>query len=181
MARLLGLLATLVAFVSIPGHASERAGERVAEPRIRITPRREAKWVRRAALRARARLARPDCQRLFTDFTDEAGRSLQARLDELVLDGPQFFDLVGFYDGSTQLRCRQGRVAAFTQPGSAAVWVCPLIAQQSPDHVEFVLLHEMLHSLGLGENPPSSFSITRQVQRRCGGRGASAGTRTANR
>jgi hypothetical protein len=31
-----------------------------------------------------------------------------------------------------------------------------------------MVIHEMLHSLGLGENPPSSREITKQVTARCG-------------
>ena len=31
-----------------------------------------------------------------------------------------------------------------------------------------VVIHEELHSLGLGENPPSSQEITRRVESRCG-------------
>jgi hypothetical protein len=30
-----------------------------------------------------------------------------------------------------------------------------------------VIIHEMLHSLGLGENPPSSKEITLRVMQRC--------------
>jgi hypothetical protein len=59
-------------------------------------------------------------------------------------------------------------VVAFTQPGSLAVRVCPLVARQDPDTVELIVLHEMLHSLGLQENPPTSQQITQQVRRRCG-------------
>jgi hypothetical protein len=31
-----------------------------------------------------------------------------------------------------------------------------------------MIIHEILHSLGLGENPPSSDEITKQVAARCG-------------
>ncbi len=31
-----------------------------------------------------------------------------------------------------------------------------------------VVIHEMLHALGLGEDPPTSEEITRQVAKRCG-------------
>ena len=34
---------------------------------------------------------------------------------------------------------------------------------------EIIIIHEFLHSLGLGENPPSSAEITKQVQTRCAG------------
>ena len=40
--------------------------------------------------------------------------------------------------------------------------------KQTPDHQREVLIHEMLHSLGLGEGPPSSLEITRGVLARCG-------------
>jgi hypothetical protein len=30
-----------------------------------------------------------------------------------------------------------------------------------------MVIHEMLHTLGLGEDPPSSFEITERVRRRC--------------
>jgi hypothetical protein len=32
---------------------------------------------------------------------------------------------------------------------------------------EVYVIHEMLHTLGLGENPPSSREITRRVNGRC--------------
>jgi len=38
---------------------------------------------------------------------------------------------------------------------------------ENPWLSEFMVIHEMLHTLGLGENPPSSFEITEQVMRRC--------------
>ena len=33
---------------------------------------------------------------------------------------------------------------------------------------EILLIHELLHSLGLGENPPTSAQITNTVMARCG-------------
>jgi hypothetical protein len=32
---------------------------------------------------------------------------------------------------------------------------------------EAMVIHEMLHTLGLGENPPSTFEITERVRQRC--------------
>jgi hypothetical protein len=40
--------------------------------------------------------------------------------------------------------------------------------QQQRDMAEIYVIHEMLHTLGLGENPPTSLEITQQVKRRCG-------------
>jgi hypothetical protein len=38
---------------------------------------------------------------------------------------------------------------------------------ERPSISEFMIIHEMLHRLGLSENPPTSFEITEQVSRRC--------------
>jgi hypothetical protein len=32
---------------------------------------------------------------------------------------------------------------------------------------EFIVIHELLHTLGLGENPPTPQDITRRVKARC--------------
>ena len=66
-------------------------------------------------------------------------------------------------------RCRRPVAAAFTVRGSGVVFVCGRnFARQGPRLQENALIHEMLHSLGLGENPPSSKQISRQVEKRCG-------------
>jgi hypothetical protein len=41
-------------------------------------------------------------------------------------------------------------------------------AERSARYAEAVLIHEALHSLGLGENPPLSDYITERIQARCG-------------
>lgn len=38
---------------------------------------------------------------------------------------------------------------------------------ESSSHAEAIVIHEMLHSLGLGENPPTSDYITSRVMERC--------------
>jgi hypothetical protein len=48
--------------------------------------------------------------------------------------------------------------------------VCPSLgrlAAAEPGRAEAIVIHEVLHSLGLGENPPSSEDITAAVERRC--------------
>ena len=138
--------------------------------RVRFGGTHHAQSLHRALEGAHARLGRPECARLFTDFADEKGRPLQERLDTLRLSGQEFLRYIGFYEGYGHRRCGQSQVLAFTQPGSLAVRVCPQVARQDHVTVELVVIHELLHSLGLGENPPSSAEITRQVTRRCGGR-----------
>ena len=37
----------------------------------------------------------------------------------------------------------------------------------NPTYVEALVIHEMMHTLGLGENPPSSLEINARVLKRC--------------
>jgi hypothetical protein len=39
---------------------------------------------------------------------------------------------------------------------------------QNSTATEIVVIHEFLHALGLGENPPTSAAITERVTLRCG-------------
>ncbi|HSD67450.1 MAG TPA: hypothetical protein VLF95_12150, partial [Vicinamibacteria bacterium] len=65
--------------------------------------------------------------------------------------------------------CNRGASLAFTQVGSSAVSVClRAFTLLRPPEQDAVLIHEMLHSLGLGENPPESVAITARVLKRCG-------------
>jgi hypothetical protein len=64
-----------------------------------------------------------------------------------------------------------------TIPGLLPVYLCPgagaprsklaTVQADSPSLAEFMVIHEMLHTLGLGENPPSTFEITERVKQRC--------------
>ncbi len=78
-----------------------------------------------------------------------------------------------FYDGSRQLLCSlNDDPYAITQPGSRVVFICPrrFVQKQewNPTAAEAIIIHEMMHSLGLGENPPSSEAITARVRDLCG-------------
>ena len=42
-----------------------------------------------------------------------------------------------------------------------------IIAVRNPREAEAMIIHELLHTLGLGENPPTSIEITRRVESRC--------------
>jgi hypothetical protein len=151
--------------------AGESIGAPLASPRIRIGHRREAAAVRAAVLGALRRLEREDCRRLFSEFADANGLPLQAGLDALGTTPQEYLGLIGFYDGSAQRRCSASVVLAFTSPGHRIVRVCPQFAQiqrDDPGLAEVVVLHEALHTLGLGENPPLSADITRRVAARCG-------------
>lgn len=127
--------------------------------------------VERALVGAARRLERPECRRIFVDFRDGAGAPLQDGLDRLGLAAPEYLALVVFADGFGQRSCNGTDVMAVTAPGSRVVRVCgPRFSQaqaRSPERAELVVLHEALHTLGLGENPPDSLEITRRVGERC--------------
>jgi len=62
---------------------------------------------------------------------------------------------------------------ADTTPGSHVIFICGQRIVKGhytapPLDREIMVIHEMLHSLGLGENPPSSREITKQVTACCG-------------
>lgn len=137
---------------------------------VRLGGRWFAEPVRRAVHGARRRLAEPSCAAVLGDFRDPAGRALAHRLDELSLDPDAYARLVLFYDGSNDAPCRRPRVYAFTTPGSRVVRVCPTLgalADSRPDEAAAVVIHEMLHTLGLAHDQPSSAWITSAVENRC--------------
>ena len=120
---------------------------------------------------AAERLSEPGCARVFSDFKDADGRTLQERLDALGRSGHAHLQAIYFYDGANRRGCQRGRTLAVTEPGSVVVHVCPSFVfsqRQDPDQAPVALIHELLHTLGLGENPPSSEAITRHVRARCG-------------
>ena len=110
----------------------------------------------------------------LSDFRDASGHTLQEKLDALGETGQSYLRLVFFYDGSDQRVCRSTaaqKVSAVTATGSRAVFVCGSSfegGRPKPFHAEAVIIHETLHSLGLGENPPTSDEITWRVFSRCG-------------
>jgi hypothetical protein len=135
----------------------------------------DAAAVQRTVESARARLHEPSCQSLLEEFKAEDGLNLQAHLagSGKTLDG--HLSELHFLDASELPACRSARVYAFTRPGFGAVYVCTrqftAARLRDPRLVEAVVIHELLHTIGLGENPPSPEYITARVQDRCHGRG----------
>src|SRR4051812_31557750 len=115
--------------------------------------------VQRSVDGAMHRLGDVACQSVFTDFslpTPDARRLTSVR----------------FVDDREASMCRNGSsVLAFTSPGSSVVHMCGRrfleTVRTSRRFAEVVIIHEFLHVLGLGENPPSSQAITIQVAARC--------------
>jgi len=126
---------------------------------------------RKAIAGARKRLANPACRRVLTDFSDASGRRLDAVLAENGETAQGQLDLLLFHDGSDEPRCRNAAVMAYTTPGSRDVFLCggqfTQEQRRRPIDAEAIVIHEMLHSLGLGENPPTAAEITSRVLWRC--------------
>jgi hypothetical protein len=125
-------------------------------------------WLAQAIEGAARRLRSPECRRVFWDFKDASGNLLETNLIRFAAHPADYLlKFVWFADGSHESQCK-GRIAAFTEPGSRVVFVCGRHFEKKSRETELQIIHEILHSLGLGENPPSSDKITRQVAARCG-------------
>jgi hypothetical protein len=133
--------------------------------------------VERVAARAAARLDDPRCAELLTDFRDHDGSTLAAKLAPLGVSPSRYLLELSFLDGSQLAICRP-RVIMATRPGVPRVFLCPAgvgrlnsclsrVEFENSPLAEAMLIHEMLHALGLGENPPSTFEITARVRERC--------------
>jgi hypothetical protein len=137
----------------------------------------DAAALERARVGAAKRLLDPACQKVLTDFSDAHGRTLRENLRDRGLSVADYLQTISFVDGSATRSCKQTFVLMVASRGVPSVSVCrgdgramSRLAQtgfRNPWLVESILIHEMLHTLGLGENPPTSQHITWQVQQRC--------------
>jgi len=152
--------------------AAETPSPESPVPNIRIGDPFAELAVRQSVAAASRRLAGRECQALLSELTDVAGRPLQATLEASGFSAETYLDYMRFYDGTVHPRCRQNGIYAVTlAPGSRFVYVCPArfldTFRKNAGLAEAYLIHEMLHSLGLGENPPTSQEITDRVVDRC--------------
>jgi hypothetical protein len=151
----------------------EAAAAPTAEPWPRVYIRdgfvRDA--AKAALIAASTQLELPTCQSLLSEFQDQRGQPLTATLVALNMSLPEYARLVVFLDGESQPTCGRHGVLAFTVPGSRVVHVCGRAFARAwkKDALEVrdALIHELLHSLGLGENPPTPAHITARVKRLC--------------
>jgi hypothetical protein len=130
----------------------------------------DAAAVERAREGAARRLQDPECQKVFSDFTDAEGRTIQQNLEAWAMSPSDYLKMIPFVDGSRERLCRQSKIALVAQVNVRRVVVCPSFADfqlRQPLIAESMLIHEILHTLGLGENPPTSIEITQRVESRC--------------
>src|SRR5262249_12720665 len=117
------------------------------------------------------RLATPECQRVLTDFSDPQGHTLAENLARSGKTPIEFFNALYLWEDRETPRCLHRGTLAFTAPGQTVIRICSRrfaeVSLEQPRFGDAVLIHEMLHALGLGENPPRSRDITQQVLARC--------------
>ena len=117
---------------------------------------------------ARRRLDREACVQVFSQFSDASGRSLQEVLAARGVSPAESLSRLIFRDGDDHLACRVGPIAAFTNPGSNVVSVCgKRFGRMNSQRAELVIVHELLHTLGLQERPPLPSEIDQAVARWC--------------
>jgi hypothetical protein len=158
--------AALAAFVLV---TSVRPADAAAKRALPLSDVDQAA-VERARAGAVRKLQEPECLRLLDDFTDGSGRLLRHNLEGFSVGAAEYAHMIVFASGTRHSRCGRGGVALVSSPGLPRVYVCGSFAMlqvREPQLAEDLVIHEILHTLGLGENPPSSVEITKTVQGRC--------------
>lgn len=158
-------------YVSVAGQEG-RPGFAAGAPHVYIRDSLPRFVVERAVRGAAARLRRQDCLRILDDFPELEGR-LSASLRSSTVPADEYLiTRLWFVDGSDERDCRKASApAAFTAAGHKVIRICTAPfgrLRQDSTAAEMLIIHEFLHTLGLGEDPPSSREITRRVTKRCG-------------
>jgi hypothetical protein len=140
-------------------------------PKVQINDPVTRDAARRALSAASKWLSNPKCEPLFSEFQDANGIPLRERLRQMETTPEGYLQLVFFFDGAQHPTCQRHGILAFTAVGSRTVYLCgrdfERAWKRNPQEVQATIVHELLHSLGLGENPPSPRQITDRVQRLC--------------
>lgn len=174
MAKRKGVGTTAVALVSMllapaaaaPADPPAVGTAQTTPPRILVENKATRRAIEAAGRGAAGRVGRAECARVVSDFEDAEGRLLVERLADFGQTPSSWVGQLVFVDGASSGYWKP-KVMAFTEPGSRVVRVCPSFGRAAPELAETVLIHELLHTLGLEENPPSSLEITHQVRERC--------------
>jgi hypothetical protein len=161
--REIAMVVTLVFGAAASAFAGQASNVRLRSKAMR---ERVAQSVKGAA----ERIERPACAAVLDEFEDGSGRNLRKSLEAVGVSPAEYLSRISFYDGLDHDRCRTPGILAVTEPGSHVVRVCSRFFEQAghdPALAEATTIHEALHTLGLGENPPSSQEITARVLKRC--------------
>jgi hypothetical protein len=157
--------------VALGGAAAPASAEPAVRSQVRIEDPRHGIAVSDAIRGALGRLEDARCRAVFSDFEASSGRSLQQALEDRQETPQARLERVLFEDGSRRRGCQAPSRAAFTVPGTLVVYVCgrafSAAAERSRAFADAAIIHELLHTLGLGEDPPTSKEITDAVMARC--------------
>ena len=161
----------IVAIAAWLGSAPVRGAQRNQWHLIRI-PDPVARDAAISALEsAAARFEDSDCLKVLADFQTINGLTPADQLAAWGIDIQSYLTMVTFIDDSRHRLCEKGGLF-FTSPGSRVVRVCveqfKLVRHHSRGYLAALFIHEILHTLGLGESPPSSEEITTRAMLRCG-------------
>jgi hypothetical protein len=162
------LLPAILALGAVAGVArADGNGAVVANARLRRPLDRA--FLTEAIRGAARRLGDPRCQELLGTVRDRSRRPLREALDTAGLSAPEFLGRLYFYDG-TESGCGARRLA-YTEAGSRVVYVCGNrfsdVYQRNSTDAEVAVIHEALHCLGLGENPPTWYEINSWIEAAC--------------
>ena len=124
-----------------------------------------------AVAEAAARLDTAPCALVLSDFVDSrTGLTLAESLAATGRTASEHVESL-LFRGAPSLKPFPGRrVFAFTTPASPVVFLCRddlLRVQNQRRLVTAIVIHEVLHTLGLREDHPSSVAITERVLERC--------------
>lgn len=160
------VLLALVSGLAVPVSAEQTRWSRVYLPNSMAGTALE--WALDGAVEW---LENPSCRAVFSDFADDNGVPLDQQLAKLGVDEATYFEWVVFRDGSSMRQCDPPRRIMFTARGHRVVFVCKRRAEElwlaDRRQLRAMVIHEVLHTLGLGENPPTSSEITARVIERC--------------
>jgi hypothetical protein len=160
----------LLACLPFFGAAVEGAQKQARLVPVRALEPGDASVAEVARQGAIARLRNPDCRQVLGDFMDGKGRKLHENLAAFGVGPDEYLAMLPLLDGEARPLCQANQSQLLTSAGVPRVFVCKAFLEtvyQRRVMAEVYVIHEMLHTLGLGENPPTSHDITRQVVRRC--------------
>jgi hypothetical protein len=173
--RILAAVAHAALLLAGPAARAENVGAPVSVQPMTVSffiDRKLPRQIRPSIEEALRRVSDSRCQEILTDFRDPTGRTLERNLALTGQALPAYLGWVIFYDGRSTPPCADRRTLAWTNPGSRAVLVCwdqfSVVQRANPGYTANTVIHETLHTLGLGETPPDPREITARVAARCG-------------
>ncbi len=150
---------------------SGQAPKNGAWPRVHIEDAFTRGAVEWALTGAALWLAAERCRGVLSEFRDTHGRPLTERLEAHGVDVQTYLTFLLFRDGAGSAACDDELTFAVTTPRGRVVFVCgrrfERVWRASAARAQAVVIHEMLHTLGLGENPPTSQAVTERVLALC--------------